>query len=562
MDDSTRAIVGIARGLLDDFDLEAVLQRVLASARDVTGARYAAIGVLDATRTQLTRFLTLGIDEATRQSIGPLPTGRGVLGELMHNPAPLRLADVGAHPNSYGFPSRHPPMDSFLGVPILIDGEAYGNLYLTEKQGADEFTGEDEEVAVMLADLAGIAIDHARRFTDVEAERQTLVHTVAVRDATIEIARTLGGETDLGVILELVASRGRALVSARALLLEIEREGELVVAATAGEVAADLVGQTVALEGSIAQEVLRDREARHFSGTGRDEGASGLARLGVLAGDGVAVPMIFRHQTFGVIVALERLDGARFTADDVELLQAFAVSAAAAVATARAAASQRRRQGLLSMEAERARWARELHDETLQAMASLRLGLSSAKRAGDPASMAAAIDAALEALTIDVASLRALITDLRPAALDELGVEAALRALGERLARTGIEVDFVFDLAYEGGRTAERPMPELESAVYRIVQAALTNATRHGAAEHATVTVTEDESRIHVTIRDDGRGFDPGVPASGFGIVGMRERAALLDGTLTIESAPGHPTTVSASFPALRRHGMPPELLP
>jgi len=562
MDDSTRAIVGIARGLLDDFDLEAVLARVLASAREVTGARYAAIGVLDATRTQLTRFLTLGIDEATRQSIGPLPTGRGVLGELMHTPAPLRLADVSAHPHSYGFPSRHPPMHSFLGVPILIGEEPYGNLYLTEKQNAVEFTGEDQEVAVMLADLAGIAIDHARRYTGVEAERQTLLHTVAVRDATIQIARTLGGETDLGVILELVATRGRALVSARTLLLEIEREGELVIAATAGELAEDLVGKTVTLEGSIAQEVLRDRHARRFSGTGSDHGAIGLARLGVPAGDGVAVPMIFRDRTFGVIIALDRLDGARFSADDIELLQAFAVSAATAVATARTAASQRGRQGLLSMEAERTRWARELHDDTLQAMASLRLGLSSARRSGDAASMAAAIDAALEQLTIDVASLRALITDLRPAALDELGVEAALRALGERLARTGIEVEFVFDLAYEGGRAAERHIPELESAVYRIVQAALTNAAQHGVAEHALVTVTEDASRMYVAIHDDGRGFDPGLPASGFGIVGMRERAALLDGTLTIDSAPGHPTTVSASFPALRRNDSPPELRP
>jgi signal transduction histidine kinase len=562
MDDSTRAIVGIARDLLDDLDLEAVLERVLASARDATGARYAAIGVLDPTRTKLMRFLTVGMDEATRDAIGPLPTGRGVLGELMFNPAALRLSDVSAHPHSYGFPSGHPPMHSFLGVPILIAGEPYGNLYLTEKRGADEFSAEDEEVAVILADLAGIAIDHARRFTGVEAERQTLLHTVAVRNATIAIARTLGGETDLGVILQLVATRGRALVSARALLLEVERDGELVVAASAGEVPDDLVGRTLPLDGTVAQVVLRDREARHFSGREADEGDSGLGRLGVPAGDGVAVPMVFRHQTFGVILALDRIDGMRFTPADIELLEAFAVSAATAVATARTAASDRRRQGLLSMEAERTRWARELHDDTLQAMASLRLGLSGARRSGDAASMAAVIDAAVEQLTTDVASLRSLITDLRPAALDELGIEAALRALGERLARTGIEVDFELDLAREAGRTAQRLTPELESAVYRIVQAALTNATQHGAAEHATVTVIEDANRVHVTIRDDGEGFDPAADVSGFGIVGMRERAALLDGTLTIESAPGGPTTVTASFPALQRDSPLRELLP
>ena len=404
----------------------------------------------------------------------------------MHTPAPLRLADVSAHPHSYGFPSGHPPMHSFLGVPILIGDEPYGNLYLTEKQSAAEFTGEDQEVAVMLADLAGIAIDHARRYTGVEAERQTLLHTVAVRDATIQIARTLGGETDLGVILELVATRGRALVSARALLLETERDGELIVAATAGELAEDLVGRTVALEGSVAQEVLRDRRARHFSSTGPEHGADGLARLGVPAGDGVAVPMVFRDQTFGVILAVDRLDGARFTAADIELLQAFAVSAATAVATARAAASQRRRQGLLSMEAERTRWARELHDDTLQAMASLRLGLSSAKRTGDAASMAAAIDAAVEQLTIDVAGLRALITDLRPAALDELGIEAALRSLGERLAGTGIEVEFVFDLAYEGGRAAAAapPRARVGGLSDRAGRADQRHAARRGRARH------------------------------------------------------------------------------
>ena len=561
MDDSTRAIVGIARGLLGDLEFEAVLQRVLASAREITGARYAALGVLDATRTQISRFLTLGIDEPTRRAIGPLPTGRGVLGELMRNPAPLRLSDVSMHPHSYGFPNEHPPMRSFLGVPILIAGHPYGNLYLTEKQGADEFTAEDEEAAMMLADLAGIAIDHARRYTGVDLERQTLRQTIAVRDATIQIARTLGGETDLGVILELVAKRGRALVSARALLLEIEREGELVVAASAGDVPDDLVGRTFPLEGTIAQEVLRTREVRHFSGDGPREDAGGLARLGVPWRDGVAVPMVFRHQTFGVIVALDRLDGARFTAGDIELLEAFAVSAAMAVATARTAAFERHRQGLLSMEAERTRWARELHDETLQAMASLRLRLSVAGRSGDVEVMAAAIGDAVEQLTIDVANLRTLITDLRPAALDELGIEAAIRTLGERLTRTGIEVDFVFDLAYEQGRAADRHVPELASTVYRIVQEARTNAVRHGGAEHATVSVTEDEVRVHVTIRDEGRGFDPSIRVSGFGLEGMRERAALLDGTLTIESAPGGPTTVAASFPALRRERVVRDLL-
>ncbi len=561
MDDSTRAIMGIARSLLGDLEFEAVLKRVLESARELTGARYAALGVLDPTRTQLTRFLTLGIDERARRAIGALPTGRGVLGELMSNPAPLCLPDVSRHVHSYGFPPEHPPMRSFLGVPVLIAGEPYGTLYLTEKQGAAEFTAEDVEAAVMLADLAAIAIDHAQRYTGVSQERATLLQTVALRDATIQIARTLGGETDLGTILELVATRGRALVSARALVIEIAHEDELVIAASAGDLPDDLVGRTLALEATIAAEVLRTRRARHFASEGGQDSVSGLARLGVPVRDGVAVPMIFRDQTFGVIVALDRLDGARFTVDDIELLEAFAVSAASAVATARTAQLERRRQGLLSMEAERRRWARELHDETLQAMASLRLGLSGARRSGNPDAMVAAIDDAVEQVTIDVANLRALITDLRPAALDELGIEAAVRALGERLARTGLEVDFDVDLAYEQGRSPERHLPELETAVYRIVQEALTNAARHGGAERATVSVTEDDSSVHLAIRDDGSGFDPSARVSGFGLAGIRERVELLDGVIAIESAPGGPTTVTASLPAMRRDSASRDLL-
>src|SRR5581483_6064531 len=204
-----------------------VLERVLAAARQLTGARYAALGVLDESRSELARFETLGIDERTRRRIGQLPRGRGVLGELITNPAPLRLADVGRHARSYGFPAGHPHMTTFLGVPILVDGRPFGNLYLADKAAGAEFTAEDEATVVLLAEFAGIAIDHARRFSGSEARRVELQHTVEALDATIQIARALGGQTDIGVILELVAKRGRALVSARALVIEVEREGEL-----------------------------------------------------------------------------------------------------------------------------------------------------------------------------------------------------------------------------------------------------------------------------------------------------------------------------------------------
>jgi signal transduction histidine kinase len=551
---ATLGILTIARGVLEDLDLEVVLERVLASARDLTNARFAALGVLNESRTELARFLSLGIDEATRRIIGPLPTGRGVLGELIRNPVPLRIADVGGHPRSYGFPVGHPPMRSFLGVPIIVAGLPYGNLYLADKQGADEFDEEDEQAAVLFAQFAGVAIDHARRYTVSEEHRRELQQTVSALDATIQIARALGGQTDLEAILELVAKRGRALVSARALLIELRRGDELEVAAGAGEIPSDLIGRRVKLADTVASAALRSRQSQSLSdelNRSRFE-QHGAGQLGLRAKDGLVVPLIFRNESYGVLVALDHPDGG-FKAEHERLLEAFAASAATAVATARSAAEDRRRQRLAATEAERTRWARELHDETLQGLGNLRLVLAAAQRNGEPEAMAAAVSQAMGQLESDITNLRTLITDLRPATLDQLGPEAAIRALADRLSRSGLEVDVSVDLAYERGRAATRHIPELETALYRIVQEALTNATKHGHAKRAIVEVTEDEHTVHATVRDDGAGFDPVRDTDGFGLLGMHERAELLGGTLAVESAPGSGATVTVSFPVARR---------
>jgi len=555
MDQGTRAVLSVARVVLEDLDLEVVLERVLESARELTGARYAALGVLDESRTELARFLTLGIDEATRQRIGPLPTGRGVLGELIQNPRPLRLPDVGRHPQSYGFPVGHPLMRSFLGVPIVAAGQPFGNLYLTEKQNAAEFDQDDEEAAVLLADFAGVAIDHARRYTRAEDQRVELQRTVGALDATIQIARALGGETDLEPILELVAKRGRALVSARALVIELQRSEELVVAAGAGELPLDLVGQRVGLGDTVASAALRAGETQRLADelNRRRFDQHGLGHLGLDANDGLVVPLIFRNQPYGVLVAVDQLDTGEFTAEHQRLLEAFAASAATAVATAQSASDERRHQRLAAAEAERTRWARELHDETLQSLANVRLMLAAAQRAGSSEAMSAANRQAISQLESDIANLRALITDLRPAALDQLGTEAAINALADRLRHAGLELDVSVDLAYEQGRTPARHTAELETAVYRIIQEALTNATKHGHARRAVVEVTEDESTVCLTVRDDGEGFDPNKQTDGLGLLGMRERAELLDGTVRIESAQGQGATITARLPVTRR---------
>jgi signal transduction histidine kinase len=561
MDKTTQGILDVARSVLADLDLDVVLDRVLEAAQGLTEARYAALGVLNESRTELARFLTRGIDERARGTIGALPRGRGVLGALIEQPAPLRLADVGDHPFSYGFPHGHPPMRSFLGVPILIAGKPYGNLYLTEKAGGEDFTEEDEQAVAVLAEFAGVAIDHARRYTGASERRDELERTVATLEATTQIARALGGETDPEVVLGLVAKRGRALISARLLVIELIEGKELVVAAAAGEMPAELIGRRFPAVDSVAGHAIRTRRSQRLEGQlnrARFE-EHGLGHLGVDASAGLVVPLIFRGETYGVLFALDRLrDGPVFTAEDERLLEAFASSAATAVATARSVAVERQRQRMAAAESERARWARELHDETLQSLSALRIGLSAAGRSQHPGAIAQAVGQAVEQLEDAIANLRALITDLRPAALDELGVQAAVESLAERTSRHGIEVDVSIELAYEQGLLPTRHLPEVETALYRIVQEALTNATKHGKASRAVVEIREEPGLVHLSVRDDGSGFDTSASRDGFGLLGMQERISLLEGRLSIDSAPGEGTLVSAHIPIRWRAGEPP----
>ena len=248
--------MAVGRTLVSQLDLEAVLQELLEVARELTGARYAALGILDEDRRGLADFHALGIDDETREAIGELPRGRGVLGLLVGEEQPLRLEDVGSHPRSFGFPPGHPPMHSFLGVPILIRGQAWGNLYLTEKEDGP-FTEADEDALVVLAQWASIAIDNARLFTSSEDRRRQLERAVGRLEATTEIARAVGGETNLERVLETIVKRARALVEARSVVILLEDSDELEVAATAGEFIRDVRGERLRIGWTTWGGVLR-----------------------------------------------------------------------------------------------------------------------------------------------------------------------------------------------------------------------------------------------------------------------------------------------------------------
>ena len=529
-DGTARSLVTILHELLEVDELEEVLRRVLGAAQELTGARYAALGLLNDERNALALFLTVGIDEDERKVIGELPRGRGVLGELITHPRILRLDDLSQHPHSYGFPPGHPGMKTFLGAPIVIGGEVYGNVYMTDKQDGAEFDEADEELLSVLTEYAAIGIHHARRLDQLESRRDELERTVAALGATSEISRALAGEVDLDPILELVARRGRALVAARALVILLPHHAGLRVAHAAGELPDDLVGQTVA-ESSLA------------------------SRLGLEADSGLYVPLAFRGRRLGMLVALDRLSGGpEFSSADEQLLTSFATTAAVAVGTAQALSAERQRERSAAAEAERRRWARELHDETLQGIAAVRVMLASSRR-DDDAELRATVTRAADALQGEVDRLRDIIHDVRPSSLDDLGLMAAMEALVARHADDGgPALQLEVDLDHEAGRTPERLHPDVETAIYRIAQEALTNALKHAEAHTVTIAVAEIEGEVGVRVRDDGRGYDPHAITSGFGLVSIKERVELLDGRLRVTSAPGEGTTLEARVPARHHH--------
>jgi signal transduction histidine kinase len=539
-----RRLLDGGRALVAHLDVEKVLDDLLAIAGDVTGARYAAIGVLDEDRRLLERFITRGIDEASHRLIGDLPRGRGVLGVLIEQPQPLRLHDVGDHAQSYGFPAGHPVMRSFLGVPIVIRGQAWGNLYLTEKADGEDFTEADEEAIVALAGWAAVAIENARLYQSAEARRAELERAVRRLEATTVIARAVGMETDLNRVLELIVKRARALVEARSLVLMLADGDELVVAASAGQVDSRTVGARLPRRSTVAGEVLASAEAERIADVTTRLGLDD-EQMGVVGAEtGLLVPLVYRGTTLGVLGAFDRLaDEQQFGDDEESLLAAFAASAATAVATAQSVERERLRHSIEAAERERRRWARELHDETLQGLAALRVMLASGLRQGTPEALEAAAREAVEHAAGEVANLRRLITELRPAALDQLGLGPAIESLVHTAGQTH---GFTTTLDVELG--ADRLSDELETAIYRVVQEALTNVAKHAAASAVSVRVAQTYTGVDVEVADDGTGFDPAARTAGFGLVGMRERAALAGGTLDVESAEGG-TTVRARFP-------------
>jgi signal transduction histidine kinase len=504
-------VIAVADGL----DLEETLERIVREAVDLVDARYGALGLLTEDGTALARFVTVGLDEQERGRIGPLPTGRGLLGELIRHPSPLRLDDLTEHPASVGLPPNHPPMGSFLGVPVRVRDRVVGNLYLTDKHGGS-FTVEDEEVTTTLASSAGIAVENAR----LHARTGQLVAETRLRqrwlEASGEITTTLLAGADPGEALALVAQRAAELIGASgALITTAPRTGadgdEQPVRVTVAVGVEDRIplGTRLVVRGTVLDAVAR---------TGTPQVTERLVlRPGAPAeGRGLAVPMRGGEEMSGVLVVVGVEGWTENVGDDgLSILASFADQAALVL---RHAESQRARRQL-DVVTDRERIAADLHDHVLQRLFALGLGLQAA-HARLPASDAARrVDDAVDQIDGIIRDIRTSIFDLHTA---RGGSELTSRI---QAAATEMAADTDIDPVVRVSGDVEDVPEDLAVAVEAVVREGVSNAVRHAEPSHVTVTVSAD-STLAVEIVDDGIGIPETVARSGLANLAARARAA------------------------------------
>ena len=533
-----RTLLETGIAITSELSLDGVLERIVEAAASLTGARYAALGVIDRSGTALERFVTRGLDDETIRAIGDPPHGRGILGVLIRDAEPLRLHDLSEDPRSVGFPPGHPPMHRFLGVPILLRGVAYGNLYLTEREDGADFTEEDEELVTLLAGQAAVAVENARLYESATAWSRQL-------ESLNEIGNALVGELDLARLLHLIASRLRELIEARNVAIALPAGDELRFEAAAGADADAMIGVRIPRGSSKAGRVLARGHSERIDSLVDDPEVHQDATRQFGSRTGLYVPLLARDAGIGVVIAHDKVGAdPRFGDNDLRLAEQFAARAAIAVDLSQRVASDSLRRVVRGQEFERQRLARELHDETGQALTSILLGLKAVEEAKSSDDLRVAAAELRELVVATLQDVRRLAVELRPKALDDFGLVPAVERLVETVRETsGVQLELEAHLG------PERLPAELETTIYRIVQEALTNIVKYADARSASILLVRRGGSMTAVIEDDGKGFDPdAVRRDGLGLVGMRERAALLGGVVTVESS-GAGTTLAVEVP-------------
>ncbi|WP_196924833.1 sensor histidine kinase [Micromonospora vinacea] len=524
-----RALLDAVVGIGTNLDLRTTLQRIVQAACELVGARYGALGVVGPDRL-LHDFIVHGITPEQHEQIGDLPHGRGVLGLLIDEPRPLRMPDITQHPRSYGFPANHPPMHSFLGVPVLIRDQVFGNLYLAEKQGGAQFTEDDEEIVVALAAAAGVAIENARLYALAHRRERWLA-------ATAEITTVLLGEVRRTDALALVARRAREVAEAElALVLLYDTDAEqfsVEVVDGADEQAHALVGAVLpAADTSFGAAVAEGRQDQV------DDLAHAAPWPALLhTGQAMISPLTTAETLHGVLIVAHRPErGGGASEEDLTLLGSFAGQAALAMERAR---GQEERELLVVLE-DRERIARDLHDVVIQRLFATGLQLQSAAPMARP-EVAKRINAAVDDLDATIRDIRRTIFELRTPMTSELRTEIreAIEAAAEPLGfRPHLELTGPVDSA-----VPDAIRPDLTA----VLREALSNVVRHARSTRVDVAVRVDAGQVTVTVTDNGVGCDPA--AARGGLVNLRERANRLDGTFTITGVDPHGTEVRWAVP-------------
>lgn len=512
--------------VVERLDLEIVLRRIVEAAMALVDAQYGALGVIAADGNGLERFIHVGVDSQTVAHIGHLPTGRGLLGAVITEHAPIRLEHLASDPRAVGFPAHHPDMESFLGVPIRVGDQVYGNLYLT-RGARDAFTGDDEELVVALAATAGIAIENARLYDIARAREAWSATTADVMAAMLEAA----GED----VLEVIAEHVGAMIDVDLVHVMVPHgTDELRVTTVRGAGAGQARGQIIPAAGTLASRALATRRAASVDRQpGLFEGQRDL-------GPTVAIPLFAGDEPLGVLTVSRRPHSPAFTAADLDMAFAFAGQAGVAIEVVRAREDRRR----LDLARDRARIARDLHDHVIQRLFGAGLSLQAVSATVD-ADASAAIETQVDAVDAAIKDIRTVIFALGS------GDRTQSRRPRDRMLNvvselsTGMPVTPRITFSGPLDSLVSAPLTDELSAVLR---ECLTNVAKHADAQTVQVDLSIDDGIVTLTVDDDGRGIPPSVPLSG--LANMTERARLLGGTCTIADRPGGGTRIEWAVPA------------
>ncbi|WP_285033812.1 GAF domain-containing sensor histidine kinase [Mycolicibacterium sp. lyk4-40-TYG-92] len=512
LDGLVEAMLTVTAGL----ELDATLRTIVHTAIELIDAKYGALGVRG-TGHELVEFLYEGIDEETRSKIGPLPQGRGVLGALIDEPKPIRLENIRTHPASVGFPENHPPMRTFLGVPVRIRDEVYGNLYLTEKASGQPFSEDDEVLAQALAAAAGIAIDNARLY-DQSQRRQAWI------EATRDIGTALLSGTEPAQVFRQIAEEARALTDADATLVAVPEDHDLPSNEITRLEIIDVIGdfrstslQVPAADGPVGNAFHQRTPSLCPATDLPDTIANGMQHALVL-------PLRTTDTVVGILIVLRKASRQAFTADQLDMMAAFADQAALAW---QLAATQRQMREL-DVVADRDRIARDLHDHVIQRLFAVGLTLQGTiprARSGD----------VQQRISECVDDLQDVITEIRTAIFDLHGSTSNTTRLRQRLdaaVSAFASNELHTTVRYDGPLSVIEP--DLADHAEAVVREAVSNAVRHGNASAISVTINVDND-LRIEVTDNGKGLSGGITESG--LANLRRRATDSGGDMTI--APG-----------------------